>query len=233
MFSLFHHVTRATDAKNRAAKAVATFVFILILIALGAGASNYYTGEKIRSLERQADSLRVEADGLRAERDSLLSVVRGLEGDMSAQQQKNVLWTTRAVLSETKRPSEMLYVANVIRNRLDARYRGAETVKEVVLDRYQFSGFNPNRQSRWHYMNLSRDQTHGYLWDVAWEVSEYVLTMPRSALPFRDVCVNHFFYPNVRSQSPPWPLRMEQVELGDVQLSRVNFYRQNSNQCDG
>lgn len=64
------------------------------------------------------------------------------------------LWLARAIYSETKRAEEMELVAWVIRNRVETGYRGQETYREVVLDPFQFSAFNPNNGKRWYYANL-------------------------------------------------------------------------------
>ena len=208
-------------------------VIVLLLSTLVALSTMLHVQrDRIEKIESRIDSVQVEADGVRVARDSLLSVVRSMDRSMPDSTRQEILWATRTILSETKWPSEMVYIASVIRNRRDMHWRGAETVRDVVLDPMQFSAFNPGRKKRWRYINLEREHTHDYLWDAAWRAAEYAMTMPRSALPVGP-CVTHFFYPNVGRSSPRWPLRMEQVDLGSVHLPRVNFYRTNKSQCHG
>lgn len=212
-------------------KAALVVAALFVLVAFGAGSVGYVSGEKIRRLEAQADSLSARVVGIEAERDSLRRVASADGEKLSKQKREGVLWMARAVLSETKRPSEMPYIASVIRNRVEAKYRGSETVKQVVLDRYQFSAFNPGRSSRSRYLRLDRSTANGYLWDVARSVSEYAVTAPRAALPFTS-CVTHFVCPNVLKKSPKWRDELKQVNPSGVDLPRVEFYRKNS-RCNG
>ena len=68
---------------------------------------------------------------------------------------EETLWLARCIYSETKRPEEMELVAWVVRNRVETRYRGESTYKDVVLDPYQFSAFNPGSRKRKHYSSLT------------------------------------------------------------------------------
>lgn len=222
MHSVIHEAT-PQKGSNLIGYIIAGSLAVLLMFTLATSQHN----NRVHELEQKVDSIQTEADGLRTERDSLDLLYRGARGTMKKATVEAVQWTTRAVLSETKRPSEMLYVANVIRNRLDMSYRGAETVKEVVLDRYQFSAFNPGREERWRYMNMDGDTYSPDEWEQAWEISKFVMSAPRDALPLRDVCINHFYYPGVNYYSPRWVDTMEQVDLGDVHLPRVVFFRQN------
>ena len=51
-------------------------------------------------------------------------------------------WLALCLASETNQPHEAQYVAWAIRNRRDSKYRGAQTIVDVILDRKQFSYFN-------------------------------------------------------------------------------------------
>jgi len=64
------------------------------------------------------------------------------------------LWLARCIYSETKRPEEMELIAWVVRNRVETQYRGKHSYQSVILDRYQFSAFNPQSQKRRYYSNL-------------------------------------------------------------------------------
>lgn len=186
--------------------------------------------------KRRADKLERELDSAKNIQDSIQSVLERDKqeppiaseggGKDSLSHRKSVLWMTRAVLSETTRDSEMLYVANVIRNRLDLQYRGKTSVKGVVLDQKQFSAFNSNTPRRQMFINLTRDDWLNGPWDRAWQISRFVLTAPRGALPLRNPCITHFYYPGVLNYRPGWVDRMEPVHLGDVELPRVIFFKQ-------
>ena len=64
------------------------------------------------------------------------------------------LWLARCIFSETKRPEEQELVAWVIRNRVETGYRGQHSYRDVVLDPYQFSAFNPGTRTRLFYSKL-------------------------------------------------------------------------------
>ncbi|WP_243663594.1 cell wall hydrolase [Rhodothermus marinus] len=65
------------------------------------------------------------------------------------------LWLARVIYSETKRPEEMELVAWVVRNRVETRFRGKATYRDVVLDPFQFSAFIPYNPRRQYYMRLT------------------------------------------------------------------------------
>jgi hypothetical protein len=146
---------------------------------------------------------------------------------LSNAEEREVLWATRAVLSETNNPREMLLIANVIRNRVDLGYRGRETAKEVILDPYQFSAFNPGREMRWRYINMESQHVQQERWQEAWTAARYAMTAPREVLPFDNPCVNHFVHPGSLVRAPGWMYEMEQVRLGSIQRPDIAFFRQN------
>lgn len=179
----------------------------------------YDKDQRIETLEQRIDSVETAQDRLKLE---MRSNTKGL----TSEERESVLWMTRAVLSETADPREMVYVANVIRNRVDMHYRGASSVREVVLDSYQFSAFNPGRETRWRYINMNAETYRGYLWEEAWSASRFVMTVDRNMLPFEDKCINHFYYPDVLPYDPTWASYMEQIDLGEVGSNRVLFFRE-------
>lgn len=69
------------------------------------------------------------------------------------------LWLARCIFSETKRPHEQELVAWVVRNRVETRYRGKSTYRDVVLDPMQFSAFNEGSRKRDYYMSLGPTST--------------------------------------------------------------------------
>lgn len=147
---------------------------------------------------------------------------------LSGAEKREVMWATRAVLSETHRPSEMLLIANVIRNRLDLKYRGKSTAKGVILDPFQFSAFNPGRDSRWRYIQMDASAATGQQWMKAWRAARFAMTAPRDLLPLNNKCVTHFVHPKGLLRTPEWVYEMEQVSLGDVGSDEVVFFRPTS-----
>lgn len=65
------------------------------------------------------------------------------------------LWLARCIFSETKQPREQELIAWVVRNRVETKYRGKKTYRDVVLDPYQFSAFNIDNRQRHFYLNLT------------------------------------------------------------------------------
>lgn len=101
------------------------------------------------------------------------------------------LWLARAVYSETKRATEMELVAWVVRNRVETGYRGRDTYRDVVLDPFQFSAFNPNNEQRWYYANLE-PQTDSQNWQRALTIAHRVRLAEPEYRPF-SIRTRHFY----------------------------------------
>lgn len=101
------------------------------------------------------------------------------------------LWLARCIYSETKRPEEMELVAWVVRNRVETRYRGRDSYREVVLDPFQFSAFNPNNGKRWYYASLDT-QTQIRNWQRALTIAHRVRLASPEFRPF-PVQTRHFY----------------------------------------
>ena len=125
------------------------------------------------------------------------------------------LWLARGIYSETKRPAEQELVAWTIRNRVETQYRGKKTYRDVVLDPYQFSAFNPGTRKRSYYSSLSvHSAAKG--WQKALRVAYEVKHMPGTYRPF-PVTTRHFYsersmrgrrHPHwARGQRPVQPVR--------------------------
>lgn len=67
---------------------------------------------------------------------------------------EETLWLARCIFSETKRPEEQELVAWIVRNRVETAYRRKRSYRDVVLDPYQFSAFNPGSPVRGYYLRL-------------------------------------------------------------------------------
>ena len=101
------------------------------------------------------------------------------------------LWLARVIYSETKLPHEQELVAWVVRNRVETAYRGKNTYREVVLDPYQFSAFNPGSSKRSLLMHLE-PETPLPRWRQALWVARYVRHAGEAYRPF-SVETRHFY----------------------------------------
>ena len=122
------------------------------------------------------------------------------------------LWLARAIFSETKRPEEQLLVAWVIRNRVDTRFRGRKTYRDVVLDPFQFSAFLPDQQKRTFYTSLTpHSRVPG--WSTALQIADYVRKSSPTERPF-SVDTRHFYSERsmVDRQAPDWADGRDPVE---------------------
>jgi hypothetical protein len=167
-------------------------------------------------------ALSAEAQGARAG-DELDAMKALPEGQISSE----TLWLARCIYSETKRPEEQEFVAWVVRNRVETGYRGNDSYREVVLDPYQFSAFNPGSRKRSHFMSLdASSQEDG--WQRALRIAHQVKNAPAGSRPFSKA-TRHFF--SERSMDggrhPNWSARGEKVtpEGGkDLAEDRFRFY---------
>lgn len=104
---------------------------------------------------------------------------------------ESTLWLARAIYSESKLPHEQELVAWVIRNRVRTNYRGESTYREVVLDPYQFSAFNPGSSKRSFHMHLT-PETKSAAWQRALWIAHYVRHAESVYRPF-SVETRHFY----------------------------------------
>ncbi len=137
----------------------------------------------------------------------------------------DVLWLARVIYSETKRPDEQELVAWVVRNRVETRYRGASTYRDVVLDPWQFSAFNRNSPKRRHYANLS-ESSHVRGWQTAMQIAFDVLEAPAYERPF-SIKTRHFYSERsmVGRIQPAWAVGKRPVSLDrEIDPRRFRFY---------
>lgn len=137
------------------------------------------------------------------------------------------LWLARCIYSETKRPHEQELVAWVVRNRVTTAYRGRTTYRDVVLDPYQFSAFNPNGPKRSYYANLTpADSIPG--WQRALRIAYQVRHANPSQRPF-SIRTRHFFSEQSMPghRFPQWARAKDHVTLNwsyRVDQRRFRFY---------
>lgn len=142
---------------------------------------------------------------------------------------ESTLWLARAIYSETKLPHEQELVAWVIRNRVETKYRGASTYREVILDPYQFSAFNPGSTKRSFYANLT-PETKLAGWQQALWVAYYVRHAEPVYRPF-SIKTRHFYSEQSMTgrRSPYWADGSQFVSPGwnyMVDERRFRFYEQ-------
>lgn len=138
---------------------------------------------------------------------------------------EDILWLARVIYSETKRPNEQELVAWVVRNRVETEFRGESTYRDVVLDRYQFSAFNPGTRKRNHYANLQWDfQDPGF--QRALGIAAKVATANPTERPFSET-TRHFFSRQsmVGGATPNWARNVRPVAIDpSIEPDRFRFY---------
>jgi hypothetical protein len=141
-------------------------------------------------------------------------------------QHEELLWLARCIYSETKRPIEQLYVAWVIRNRVETQYRGQTSYKSVVLDPHQFSAFNTASYSRSYYASLDASSDRAG-WHQALRIAQYVMDAPVRNRPF-SLLTRHFYSEQSMdtSQPPQWSQNVQPIRMTEhqIDLSRFRFF---------
>jgi hypothetical protein len=180
--------------------------------------------DRIENRNLKIDSLSKDLSTLSAKHDSLRHYARQYHPD--------VIWTARAIYSETDSLHEMKYVGWVIRNRVDMGFNGKHTYRDVVLDRYQFSAFNPGRRGRVYYATKSwydqfgSSSTSSKRWKEALDVASKVVFADSSQRPFPIRTL--YFYSEVsmprHKKHPRWAYSMKQTKVIDVAEKRFRFF---------
>ncbi len=137
------------------------------------------------------------------------------------------LWLARGIFSETKRPEEQELVAWVIRNRVETRYRGKGSYRDVILDPYQFSAFNPEVRDSLMYGRL-RPESEVAGWQTALGIAHEVRHAPPLYRPF-SAHTRHFYSERSMADStaPEWAVGMRPVQpqrTASVHPQRFRFY---------
>ena len=137
------------------------------------------------------------------------------------------LWLARVIYSETKRLEEQELVAWVVRNRVETTYRGQDTYRDVALDPYQFSAFNPNSRKHRYYSGLDTDsQAPG--WHQTLSLAYHVRHASPQLRPFSPK-TRHFFSESamVGRDRPAWTEGREPVQPRralQLDAQRFRFY---------
>jgi hypothetical protein len=200
---------------------------LTLLLGVVLTATLWHGHERFRLQQHTIDSLRAVHQQTREQLTDAKRIANSRTEGLSGAERREVLWATRTIISETKNASEMIFIGNVIRNRVDLNYRGRKTVRQVILDPYQFSAFNPNRNSRRKYINMTEKHVSDSLWAKAWKAARFTMTAPREVLPLSNPCINHFAHQKRVVDKPDWMFQMEQISLGDIESPRLSIYKQN------
>jgi hypothetical protein len=139
------------------------------------------------------------------------------------------LWLARCIYSETDRIDEMRVVAWVVRNRVEAGYRGQSSYRGVVLDPFQFSAFNRRSPRRAWYSKLDTE-TGTDRFNDAVAVAYDVHYADRSEAPIPNT-VMHFYSPHFyspvsmrRNRVPAWVKGGREIAMADINSHRFKFY---------
>lgn len=134
----------------------------------------------------------------------------------------DVLWLARTALSETKDLDEAYHIMWIIRNRVETNYRNKNTYKDVVLDPYQFSTFNPTTNKdqlrrKNFYMNLDFDDQYSK-WDEYLKMAAVVITLSDIWNP-HDNTTRHFVHQAALTNIPNWI-----KDEPDVTINTLSIY---------
>lgn len=187
--------------------------------------------EKIAEVRKQEHKAQKRLNEIYAEKQRQRRRADSLEVLLEAYQNPKVLWTARAAYSETRRPHEMWYVSWVIRNRVEANFRGKESYKSVILDDKQFSAFNKGYPLRDFYMSLEpKHVSENERWFQAIKTASEVVNGPESHRPF--FSDTYHFYSEVsmpngnRPDWVPYVIRVQTPMMKKLLVSkRFKFYR--------
>ena len=140
------------------------------------------------------------------------------------------LWLARVIYSETKLRHEQELVAWVVRNRVETAYRGKSTYREVILDPYQFSAFNPGSSKRSLLMHLE-PETPLPQWQQALWIAYYVRHADPIYRPFSRQTRHFFSERSMKGRPVPyWADGSRFVPAGrrgySVEERRFRFYKQ-------
>ncbi len=139
---------------------------------------------------------------------------------------EDVLWLARCIYSETKTATEQELVAWVIRNRVETGYRGEDTYRDVVLDPYQFSAFNPGSRLRRLFLSLT-PQSDAQGWQQALEVAFNVYNAPPRLRPFSEETRHFYSERSMRGRvQPVWARGETPVQVVGFRIdpTRFRFY---------
>lgn len=178
---------------------------VTLALALLCGYLLWALGES----QDRVDGLRAEKAVLEADTTYYRMKITTYESLLKGERECAVRWMTRALVSETDRPHEAVYLATVIRNRVQRGYGGKSTYRGVVTDPYQFSAFNPGRPSRARLLGMTGENApYPTRWKRMELVARRVMAAPRRMLPLPR-SVTHYLTPSRVASKPTWYRELE------------------------
>ncbi len=123
--------------------------------------------------------------------------------DPSSPDAQEILWLARIVYSESKTREEQIMVAWVVRNRVETKYRGADTYKEVANDPSQFSGLTVVDAHMKTIRGLDYGDTKNKSWTDAISIARAVYFAEDTLRPIAQ-SVRHFYSPGAVLRDPSW-----------------------------
>jgi len=143
---------------------------------------------------------------------------------LSTIDRSEILWLARVIFSETKNEEEMNLIGWVVRNRVEAGYRGG-TYKQVAQSKHQFSGLNPKDPQYDININMGYGSTNEK-WIKALRVAEKIYFADETKRPFsKDVL--HFYSPISVKEKPKWTIdgNLNYTVAGENEMTpRFAFY---------
>ncbi len=134
------------------------------------------------------------------------------------------LWLARCIYSESKQAREQELVAWVVRNRVETKYRGKTTYKDVVLDPFQFSAFNTGQRKAQFYSSLEK-HSRARGWQTAIRIAHDVRYAPPEERPF-PLETRHFYSEQsmIGDPHPEWAMGLKPVSpQRDYSISARRF----------
>jgi len=144
--------------------------------------------------------------------------------ELSKTEKSEVLWLARVIFSETKDEDEMKLIGWVVRNRVEAKYRGG-TYEEVVLSAHQFSGLNSKDEQYSININMGYE-SENEKWIKALAVANEIYFASEEERPFSED-VKHFYSPVSVAVTPKWTTSGKldyEIPGNNGDASRFAFY---------
>ncbi len=178
--------------RSRRTAGILLLALLLLMTGVLAFHTNLLMGDTAPLTDEDPSFVYSELDSLQTVRAQLVQLgARRLPPVPPEAIDSETLWLARVIYSETKRPEEMELVAWVVRNRVETRFRGKATYRDVVLDPFQFSAFIPYNPRRQYYMRLT-PHSRAPGWQQALSIAYYVRFADTTHRPF-SIRTRHFY----------------------------------------
>lgn len=170
-------------------------------------------GLQAYQMDRMRASVQHATEQVREARKSLQEFQHRLE-TFESRLDAEATEVARVLVSETSRPSEMPYIAWVVRHRFKTGYGGATSYRDVVRQPWQFTGLSRASSRQELHLGPARAlrRHYGDRWIAAKEIAIDTLLSRRGSGPFGGRRVLHFYSPrSMPERYPSWIARMRPV----------------------